>query len=202
MAVVWGLAFGGPTHYWTLGICMGLCMGLFFGLFDFSGGTEEKEKQEESAADPSAGESAHEPFPIRPLEEPERDAALALAWRVFSEYESLVYPPEGTEEFRKTLRDESYLAGLRYYGAFDGDKPIGLLGMPAHTRHICFFLVDGEYHRRGNGTRLFARVRADCPGETITLNSAPYGQPFFKRLGFTPTGGEQTVNGIRFTPMQ
>ena len=141
-------------------------------------------------------------YPIRILTEDESDAALSLAWKVFTEYESPDYTPDGTEEFRKTLEDQAYLAGLRYYGAFDGDKLVGLLAIRVRQRHICFFFVDGEYHRRGIGTALFCRLRKDFPGQIITLNSSPYGLPFYKALGFTVTGCEQTVNGIRFTPMQ
>ncbi|MCR5316778.1 MAG: GNAT family N-acetyltransferase [Treponema sp.] len=39
-------------------------------------------------------------------------------------------------------------------------------------------------------------------GETVTLNSSPYGLPFYKARGFVPTDEEKTVNGIRFTPMK
>ncbi|MBR6114048.1 MAG: GNAT family N-acetyltransferase [Oscillospiraceae bacterium] len=139
---------------------------------------------------------------LRPLEERETPAALRLAWKVFTEYESPDYPPEGTEEFRKTLTNEAYLAGLRYYGAFDGEKLAGLLAIRAAQRHICFLFVDGPYHRQGIATRLFALVRRDFAGQTITLNSSPYGLPFYLRIGFKPTDTEQTVNGIRFTPME
>ncbi|MBQ4424172.1 MAG: GNAT family N-acetyltransferase [Lachnospiraceae bacterium] len=141
-------------------------------------------------------------YPIRILTESETDAALSLAWKVFTEYESPDYAPEGTEEFRKALEDQAYLAGLRYYGAFDGEKLIGLLAIRVRQRHICFFFVDGEYHRRGIGTKLFRQLLKDFPGQTITLNSSPYGLPFYKALGFKETDGEQTVNGIRFTPME
>ena len=139
--------------------------------------------------------------PIRLLSEEERGAALKLAWKVFTEYESPDYAPEGTEEFRQTLENEAYLAGLRYYGAFDGERLIGLLAIRPGQRHICFFFVDGAYQRRGIGTRLFLRCREDFPGQRITLNSSPYGLPFYQALGFRETGGEQTVRGIRFTPM-
>ena len=40
------------------------------------------------------------------------------------------------------------------------------------------------------------------PHDTITLNSSPYGLPFYKAIGFVPTEEEKTVNGIRFTPMK
>ena len=121
-------------------------------------------------------------YQIRILTEDETDEALALAWKVFTEYESPDYTPEGTEEFRKALENETYLAGLRYYGAFDGDKLIGLLAIRVRQRHICFFFVDAEYHRRGIGTKLFRRLREDFPGQKITLNSSPYGLPFYKAL--------------------
>ena len=139
---------------------------------------------------------------IRKLSEEEISTALDLAWRVFSEYESPDYGEEGIEEFRKCLHDEGYLAGIEYYGAFDGERLIGLVGIRSDKKHICFFFVDGKYHRRGIGTKLFKAVRQDYPNQTITLNSSPYGVPFYHALGFTDTDKEQTVNGIRFTPMK
>ncbi len=142
------------------------------------------------------------PFTIRRLSEDERQAALDLAWAVFSEYESPDYAPEGTEEFRKCLHDEAYLSGLHYYGAFDGEKLIGEIAIRPDRKHICFFFVDGRYHRRGIGTRMFRSVLEEYPNETITLNSSPYGLPFYKAVGFVPTDEEKTVNGIRFTPMK
>jgi RimJ/RimL family protein N-acetyltransferase len=128
--------------------------------------------------------------------------ALAIAWKVFLEYESPDYSTEGTEEFNKCLHDESYLSGIEYYGAFDGETLIGTIGIRAEKRHICFFFVDGNYHRQGIGTALFKCLLKDHRGETITLNSSPYGVPFYKAIGFVPTDKEQTVNGIRFTPMK
>ena len=139
---------------------------------------------------------------IRRLFEDERQAALDLAWVVFSEYESPDYSAEGTEEFRKCLHDEGYLNGLQYYGAFDGMRLIGEIAIRPDRKHICFFFVDGRYHRRGIGTRMFRRLLEDYPNETITLNSSPYGLPFYKAIGFVPTDEEKTVNGIRFTPMK
>lgn len=139
---------------------------------------------------------------IRKLSAEERASALDLAWRVFSEYESPDYGEEGIEEFWKCLHDEGYLAGIEYYGAFDGDRLIGLVGIRSDRKHICFFFVDGEYHRQGIGTRLFKAVCQEYPDHIITLNSSPYGVPFYHALGFKDTDKEQTVNGIRFTPMK
>ena len=141
-------------------------------------------------------------FTERKLTAEEIPSALALAWKVFSAYEAPVYTAEGVEEFRRTLQNEAYLAGLDYFGAFHGDTLIGLLAIRTEQRHICFYFVDGGYHRLGIGTRLFRYMTQALPSGPITLNAAPFGLPFYQALGFLPTAEEQTVNGIRFTPMR
>lgn len=140
-------------------------------------------------------------FTVRALEESETDAALRLVWNVFVEFEAPDYGREGVDEFQKCLNDAGFLAGIRYYGAFCEENLIGVLGVREQEAHVCFLFVDGAYHRRGVGTALFQRLRQDRPESKITVNSSPYGLPFYQALGFTAAGGEQTVNGIRFTPM-
>ena len=139
---------------------------------------------------------------FRPLEKDELPMALELIWKVFIEYEAPDYSAEGTEEFRRCLHDDDFLSGIAYYGAFDGKKLIGVTGIRPDRHHICFFFVDGRYHRLGIGTKLFHYLREVYPQVTITLNSSPYGVPFYKAVGFVATDVEQTINGIRFTPMK
>jgi GNAT superfamily N-acetyltransferase len=138
---------------------------------------------------------------IRRMSDPEIPSALDLALKVFSEYESPDYSTEGTEEFRKCLHDEEYLYGIDYYGAFDSSKLIGLIGIRSNLEHICFFFVDGKYHRKGIGTKMFDHLLENYKGNIITVNSSPFGVDFYKKLGFDPTEEEKTINGIRFTPM-
>ena len=38
--------------------------------------------------------------------------------------------------------------------------------------------------------------------EALTLNSSPYGLPFYLSIGFVPQSEELVMNGIRFTPMK
>ncbi|MBR3355644.1 MAG: GNAT family N-acetyltransferase [Oscillospiraceae bacterium] len=138
---------------------------------------------------------------IRPLADSEINAALKLAWDIFLKFEAPDYPLEGVEEFRLTLKNEEYLSGLKYYGAFDGEKLVGILAIREAAAHICFFFVDSQYQRKGIGTKLFSRMMEDFSERIVTLNSAPYGKPFYKKLGFVETDCEQSVNGITFTPM-
>ena len=61
-------------------------------------------------------------------------------------------------------------------------------------------------HRQGIARALFSALRDHCrtapDTPRITVNSSPYAVEAYRRLGFRATGGERTVDGIRFTPME
>ena len=62
--------------------------------------------------------------------------------------------------------------------------------------------MDAAYHRRGIGRRLFEAMRRDHAQQVFTVNSSPYAVEVYRHLGFVPTDDEQSVDGLRFTPMQ
>ena len=134
---------------------------------------------------------------IRKPDKEETEAALGLVRRVFLQYEAPDYSPQGVEEFEKTLRDEAYLSALSMLGAFLDGELIGVIATRDGGRHIALFFVDTGHQRQGVGRRLFRAVRT----EGMTVNSSPYAVPVYTHLGFVPTGPEQEVNGLRFTPM-
>lgn len=139
---------------------------------------------------------------IRELDKGEYGSALDLVWKVFLEYEAPDYSEQGTEEFRKSINDAGYLAILRCYGAFIGGELIGVIATRNNGDHVALFFVDGKYHRRGIGRKLFeAAVNDNISGE-MTVNSSPYAVPVYHRLGFRDTEKEQITNGIRYTPMK
>lgn len=139
---------------------------------------------------------------IRQLKNCELETALALVWHVFCEYEAPDYTQEGTNEFLKTINDTKIMSALTFYGAFIKDKLVGVIATRNNGAHIALFFVDGNFHRRGIGKRLFQKIlnSADCP--KLTVNSSPFAVPFYRKLGFNTTDSEQTVNGLRFTPME
>lgn len=139
---------------------------------------------------------------IRELAKEEFGAALALSLRVFQTYEAPDYGPQGSETFCASIRDEAYLAGLRIYGAFEAEALIGVLATRSGGTHIALFFVEGAYHRRGVGRQLFLRACRDNPAEQMTVNSSPFAVEVYRRLGFCETDAEQTVDGIRYTPMR
>ncbi len=127
----------------------------------------------------------------------ETQSALQLVWEVFQEFESPDYTQEGINEFYKTIHDENYISMLTMYGAFLSGELVGVIATRNNGRHIALFFVDGKYHRQGIGKQLFEAVRTD----KMTVNSSPYAVGIYRKLGFKAVDDEQSVNGLRFTPM-
>lgn len=148
---------------------------------------------------------------IRRLRADEVNAALNLAMETFLEFEAPDYGPDGVSTFRRDIIDnEAFRAACangenRMWGALDGTRIVGLMAMRGAS-HIVLVFTHRDYHRRGVASGilrlLIADVRAQQPDlRRLTLNSSPYGLPFYLHTGFKPGAAEQTINGIRFTPM-
>ncbi|MGM9536735.1 MAG: GNAT family N-acetyltransferase [Candidatus Onthomonas sp.] len=138
---------------------------------------------------------------IRRLSPAELPAAQALIWTVFCQFEAPEYPPEGIQTFRAALEDDRHCRAMSFYGAYEGTELVGVLAM-RRPQHIGFFFVRADRHRQGIGRQLFEAMRQDYAVQSFTVNAAPYGVPFYRRLGFVPTGPEQVTDGIRYTPMK
>ena len=151
-------------------------------------------------------------YPIRRLRSEELEAAFDLAMDTFLRYEAPDYGPEGVATFRRDIIENPEFhsncrnGSNRIWGAFDGETLIGIFGMRGPS-HICLVFTREGYHRQGVATAIFRKLLADFRQENpdltkITLNSSPYGKPFYLHAGFQPTDEEKTINGIRFTPME
>lgn len=151
-------------------------------------------------------------YEIGKIKSGEVDEALQLALDVFMEFEAPDYKPEGVETFKRFIRGEELINGFKsgtspMYGAFDNGKIIGIIGMRANKTHINLVFVKKEYHRKGVATAIFRYLldellRDDPALSELTLNSSPYGLPFYRQLGFVEQSEEQEADGIRFTPMK
>ena len=150
---------------------------------------------------------------IRKIAGSEVESAMRLAWEVFMEFEAPDYAPSGVETFRKDIiENPEYLekaiqGACPIYGAFDGENIVALMGMRSDRKHINLVFTKKEYQRRGIASAIFRYllndVLQDNPClEALTLNSSPYGLPFYLAIGFVPLSEEQEINGIRFTPMK
>ena len=135
---------------------------------------------------------------IKRLNKIETETALNLVWKVFLEYEAPDYTQEGIDEFYKSIHDENYLSMLSVYGAFSNGELVGVIATRNNGKHIALFFVEGRYHCQGIGKQLFQTVRTD----KMTVNSSPYAVPVYRKLGFESVDTEQSVNGLRFIPME
>ena len=150
---------------------------------------------------------------IRKITSNEVEDAMNLALEVFMQFEAPDYGPSGVDTFKKDIvQNEEYIKNAKLgkcpiYGAFDGDKIVALIGMRSNKTHINLVFTKKEYHRRGIAKSIFNYLLNDIINENptleeITLNSSPYGLPFYLAIGFIPLSDEQEINGIRFTPMK
>jgi GNAT superfamily N-acetyltransferase len=150
---------------------------------------------------------------IRKITADELDEAMELALEIFMQFEAPDYAPSGVETFKRDIiENPKYLENARHglcpiYGAFDGDRMVALMGMRSSKTHINLVFTRKEYHRRGIARAIFRYLLSDLLAENpaleeITLNSSPYGLPFYLKIGFVPLGDEREINGIRFTPMK
>ena len=99
------------------------------------------------------------------------------------------------------IHDEGFLSQLSAYGAFDGEKLIGILALKNEGSHIALFFVDGAYHRQGVGRLLWDTFPAESDKDEITVNSSLYAVGIYEKLGFIKTAEAQTESGIQFVPM-
>lgn len=137
---------------------------------------------------------------VRPLTSLEIPKAVGLIWEVFLQFDAPDYSKEGIEHFKANLDDKERNNAMKWYGAFDNGNLIGVLAM-RESNHIGGFFVKGEHQGKGVGKMLFEAMKTDYKNKEITVNAAPYGFKIYKALGFIPMDKEQTVDGLRFTPM-
>jgi Acetyltransferases len=136
-------------------------------------------------------------------------AALALVWRVFEEFEAPEYSAEGISEFKDFIALDAIMQRLAkkellLWGCFDGENVIGVIAARKPC-HISLLFVDKAYHRKGIARSLYNTLldyfKTDSSHIEVTVNSSPYAVEAYRRLGFGVTDKEQTVNGIRYIPM-
>lgn len=151
-----------------------------------------------------------ETYEIKLLNTDEIESGLKLAWNVFMEFEAPVYSDEGVEMFRnflyggelqKMYNDGNFLM----WGCYVNKTLAGIMAV-RNISHISLAFTEKAFHRQGIGRMLFDTIKeyvsSNSDTDKITVNSSPYGIPFYHAVGFADTDMEQIETGVRFTPMK
>jgi len=150
-----------------------------------------------------------EGWTYRPLQSGEEAAVCDFVLRVFAEFVAGQYVAAGVREFQAYVQPEALRRRLQadhfVLLAEAAGEIVGAIEVRA-CDHISLLFVAGRFQRRGIARELLQRALATCRRQRpevreISVNSSPNAVQAYARLGFRPLGAEQTVNGIRFTPM-
>lgn len=149
-------------------------------------------------------------FTIKRIAREDFISSLKLAENVFMEFEAKDYPPEGTESFKAFLyceeTEKRFLCGnMIIWGAFVENRQIATFAIRDES-HLSLAFVDKDYHRKGIATALWnealSYISQSGKINEITVNSSPYGLPFYKKIGFKEVAKEQLSDGIKYIPMK
>lgn len=148
-------------------------------------------------------------YKIRRAEEQDWEPAMELCWKTFLKFEAPIYDKEGSENFLKFISGNElyrmFLAGE--YALWVAENETGIIGTASlrSQNHISLLFVDERYHRKGIGSGLISAMQQyafEQNGKiTLTVNSSPYGEKFYRKLGFTETDLHQKADGIIYLPM-
>ena len=86
------------------------------------------------------------------------DIAIDLIWKTFLEFEAPNYTQEGIDEFNKSINDNEWISKKKFYGYYEDNKLLGVIATN-NINHISLLFVDGNYHKKGIGRKLYNYVR-------------------------------------------
>lgn len=138
------------------------------------------------------------------------EETMTMTWRTFMRFEAKDYGVEGVENFRNFISDpmlrRMFILGTYHmYVATHLGKIIGMVSL-RDENHISLLFVDEAYHRKGIGRRLIDTIGAFSKEEygkdEITVNAAPYGFGFYRKIGFCSISPLMTNGGIKYTSMK
>jgi GNAT superfamily N-acetyltransferase len=140
----------------------------------------------------------------------EETAISHLIKTVFDEFVAPDYSPAGNTFFHAYIEPDRLLErfsnGDVLLTAKTNNRIIGMIEVCDHN-HICLLFVDKAWHGKGIAKRLVTRAIAtsrekDTKLKYFEVNSSPYAERIYARLGFTKTADIQDVNGLKFIPMK
>ena len=137
----------------------------------------------------------------------EESRVCSLVEKVFHELVAPDYGPEGIQEFFRFANPKAMAerAGPEQVivVAEQGSDPVRMIEMRGYD-HIALLFVSRR--RQGIAKELLCLAVQECRRRKpelrrISVNSSPFAEPIYRRMGFTATGPVEEKNGILFVPM-
>jgi len=141
------------------------------------------------------------------MKQGEEAKVCSLVAKIFNEFVAPDYEQDGIEEFFKFANADSLAERVgpeqTVVVAEQDSEIVGVIEM-SRCDHISLLFVS----RRGEGIakELIRKAVDECRRrqpdvKRITVNSSPFAEPVYSRMGFKRTGPLQKKNGIIFVPM-
>lgn len=132
--------------------------------------------------------------------------ALKLAKDVFMEFDAPDFTKQGVKSFLRfadgtELKKELNSGSAVIYVCMEEDIICSMMCV-RHSTHIGLAFTDGKHQRKGMAAALLDAVCAGSGGRALTVNAAPAGYEFYRKMGFEPTDIECLEDGVIFTPMR
>lgn len=127
---------------------------------------------------------------------------------IFNQHVAPSYSKKGCQEFYKVVSIEHLTQAAQQGALIRAFTVSGEMAGIIHLRenHIVLLFVHNDFHGQGVGKFIIdwakSIAKQSAGHKTITVNSSPNSIRFYQKQGFTATGDEQNVDGVRFTPMK
>ncbi|WP_371372007.1 GNAT family N-acetyltransferase [Sporomusa aerivorans] len=139
----------------------------------------------------------------------EISAATAMVKAVFDKFNAAGFSEEGIQRFYQLIDPktiENRLANNSFMlVAREEEQIIGVIEI-YYVNHMLLLYTAENWHGRGIARSLLNAGIAKCRREQkevrqLTVGAFDLAVPIYQKLGFVTYDQEQTINGIRFTPM-
>ena len=146
---------------------------------------------------------------FRFMRDGEERAVCALVHRVFNVSVAPLYTKKGLLNFREYAAPEEMSRRVQVDHfvllAMIGGDMVGMIEVRRHD-HISLLFVEREQQGKGIGRDLLGLAVKFCLTskpqlKEVTVNSSPNAIDAYERMGFKPTGEEQSISGVRSVPM-
>lgn len=134
------------------------------------------------------------------------DSLSSLVLNSFDKFVAPDYSEEGVKTFysffdQGKLLDKTLENGDSIFIAKENNEITGLLAT-RNKSHVSLLFVDEKHQKKGIGKKLFNILCETIETEKITVNSSPFAEKIYEKLGFIKLSPMQEKDGIKFIPME